>query len=221
MENEIGYVYVLTNPSFKENWVKIGKSGRVPDVRSKELDNTAVPLPFEVYATLKTVKYHDAESVIHSIVEKLNRELRIRPNREFFNIKPKDAASILEDIAELIDDAEVEYWNEGIAVLSSERCEENGRRKRGGLFSFYKKGLKDGDVIRFVADDSITAIVSGERNVEFENSTWKLSPLAYALYERRNELTQSGAYQGAAYFNQVEGFAGSRRGKCLRGGLVV
>ena len=54
---EAGYVYILTNPSFKEDWVKIGKSSRPVDIRSKELDNTAVPLPFEIYATLKTVKY--------------------------------------------------------------------------------------------------------------------------------------------------------------------
>ena len=57
MESEIGYVYVLTNPSFREDWVKIGKSKRFPNIRSKELDNTAVPLPYEVYAKLKTVKY--------------------------------------------------------------------------------------------------------------------------------------------------------------------
>ena len=29
MENNTpGYVYILTNPSFKEDWVKIGKSSR-------------------------------------------------------------------------------------------------------------------------------------------------------------------------------------------------
>jgi hypothetical protein len=50
---EPGYVYILTNPSFREDWVKIGKSVRPVDVRSKELDNTAVPLPFEIFATLK------------------------------------------------------------------------------------------------------------------------------------------------------------------------
>ncbi len=31
---ESGYVYILTNPSFREDWVKIGKNSR-PDVRSK------------------------------------------------------------------------------------------------------------------------------------------------------------------------------------------
>ena len=52
-ENHEGYVYILTNPSFREDWVKIGKSSRPVDVRSKELDNTAVPLPFEIYAPSK------------------------------------------------------------------------------------------------------------------------------------------------------------------------
>lgn len=65
---ETGYVYILTNPSFKEDWVKIGKSFRLVDIRSKELDNTAVPLPFEIYATLKTVKYSEAEKLIHHFV---------------------------------------------------------------------------------------------------------------------------------------------------------
>ena len=60
-ENNKGYVYILTNPSFREDWVKIGKSSRSVDVRSKELDNTAIPLPFEIYATLKTSKFDKVE----------------------------------------------------------------------------------------------------------------------------------------------------------------
>ena len=57
-DNDAGYVYILTNPSFREDWVKIGKSSRPVDVRSKELDNTAVPLPFEIFATMKTNSPH-------------------------------------------------------------------------------------------------------------------------------------------------------------------
>ena len=55
---EPDYVYILTrltsgrlatckNPSFRKDWVKIGKNSRPVDVRSKELANTAVPLPFK------------------------------------------------------------------------------------------------------------------------------------------------------------------------------
>lgn len=43
MAKDPGYVYSLTNPSFREAWVKIGKSFRPADIRSKKRDNTAVP----------------------------------------------------------------------------------------------------------------------------------------------------------------------------------
>lgn len=82
---EPGYVYILTNPSFREDWVKIGKSSRPVDVRSKELDNTAVPLPFEIFATIKTVKYNEVEKLVHKNIDRLS-DLRIRQNREFFNV---------------------------------------------------------------------------------------------------------------------------------------
>lgn len=70
MESVKDYVYILTNPSFREDWVKIGKSSRLVDVRSKEPDNTAVPLPFEVYATLYTSKFDKAEKQNNSVAYK-------------------------------------------------------------------------------------------------------------------------------------------------------
>ena len=104
--NEPGYVYILTNPSFREDWVKIGKSSRPVDVRSKELDNTAVPLPFEIFATMKTVKYNEVEKLVHKTIDRLT-DLRIRQNREFFNVAPQVALDIFRDIAMAIDDAEI------------------------------------------------------------------------------------------------------------------
>ena len=104
---EPGYVYILTNPSFKEDWVKIGKSSRPVNLRSKELDNTAVPLPFEIYATLKTIKYNEAEKLIHRSIERFTN-LRIRDNREFFNVPPEEALDIFRDVATMLDDAVIE-----------------------------------------------------------------------------------------------------------------
>ena len=103
---EPGYVYILTNPSFHEDWVKIGKSSRPVDVRSKELDNTSVPLPFEIFATMKTAKYNEAEKLVHRYIERFTN-LRIRNNREFFNVKPEEALNIFYDVAMLLDDAEI------------------------------------------------------------------------------------------------------------------
>lgn len=73
-------------------------------------------------------------------------------------------------------------------------------RTRNALFSFYRKGLKNGDEIVFIDDKEIVAKVVGEREVEYGGQVWKLSPLTYRIYEQRGELTPSGAYQGAAYF---------------------
>ena len=104
-----GYVYILTNPAFRENWVKIGKSSRPVDVRSKELDNTAVPLPFQIYATMCTAKYAEAEKLVHKYIERFT-DRRIRNNREFFNVKPEEALEIFYDVQELLDDAEIEVF---------------------------------------------------------------------------------------------------------------
>lgn len=105
ISSKTGYVYILTNPSFREDWIKIGKSSRPVDIRSKELDNTAVPLPFEIYATMKTSSYNKVEAMLHKILE--GTHVRIRKNREFFNVKPEVALNAFYDIAELLSDAEV------------------------------------------------------------------------------------------------------------------
>ena len=108
---EPGFVYILTNPSFREDWVKIGKSSRPVNIRSKELDNTAVPLPFEIFATLQTIKYDKVEKLVHKTIDRLT-DLRIRQNREFFNVAPQIALDIFRDIAQTIDDAIVTEYED-------------------------------------------------------------------------------------------------------------
>ena len=121
---EAGYVYILTNPSFKEDWVKIGKSSRPVDIRSKELDNTAVPLPFEIYATLKTAKYSEAEKLIHRYIERFTN-LRIRDNREFFNVSPEDALAIFRDVEMLLDDGKIEVYQPNNNISNYSGCSSN------------------------------------------------------------------------------------------------
>lgn len=73
-------------------------------------------------------------------------------------------------------------------------------RQQGAQFSFYKKGLKNGDKIVFANDETIVAKVVGEREVEYGGQIWKLSPLVYKIFEQKGQLNSSGAYQGAKYF---------------------
>lgn len=130
---EPGYVYILTNTSFREDWVKIGKSSRPVDVRSKELDNTAVPLPFEIFATIKTAKYNEVEKLVHNIIDNLTN-FRIRQNREFFNVAPQKALEILKEIALTIDDAVVTEYDNNQPVCSDnpismpiQKCTNHGK----------------------------------------------------------------------------------------------
>ena len=119
--SEAGYVYILTNPSFREDWVKIGKSSRPVDIRSKELDNTAVPLPFEIFATIKTVKYNEVEKLVHKIIDNLT-DFRIRQNREFFNVAPQKALEIFKEIAQTIDDAIITVYDNNQPLHSNNTC---------------------------------------------------------------------------------------------------
>ena len=43
LKENMGYVYILTNDAFKDDWIKIGMTSKEVDLRSKQLDNTAVP----------------------------------------------------------------------------------------------------------------------------------------------------------------------------------
>ena len=145
---EAGYVYILTNPSFKEDWVKIGKSSRPVDIRSKELDNTAVPLPFEIYATLKTVKYSEVERAVHQTIDSLT-DLRIRQNREFFNITPSEALNILKRMATMLDGAEiVEYKKESAPCeyIKAEKIQPR-HEKRKAFWAEFIQYCKDNDGI--------------------------------------------------------------------------
>lgn len=213
---ETGYVYILTSPSFREDWVKIGKSSRPVNIRSKELDNTAVPLPFEIYATIQSVKYHEIEHLVHKMIDRLTH-LRIRQNREFFNVPPHVALDIFRDIANTIDDAEiVEYNNnkpilsvEGGLILPSQKpvfkggakllpgsTEPRSTRER---FRFSLIGIEVGALVRFDPTGLIVRVAS-DNQVEHQGKVYKLSPFVREFLPSDLQNT-SGAYQGSKYFS--------------------
>ncbi len=199
---EPGYVYILTNPSFREDWVKIGKSSRPVDVRSKELDNTAVPLPFEIFATLKTVKYDIVEKKIHKAIDRLT-DLRIRQNREFFNIKPELALEIFKDEAMILDDGEITLYENNVPVVSSPDSPEQTKPSKTAphrpRFKFSMVNIPIGSELIFVPDNLKVKVASDDQ-VEYEGRIYKLSPFAgtFMPAEKRNT---SGAYQGAKFFS--------------------
>lgn len=201
-QEESGYVYILTNPSFREDWVKIGKSARPVDLRSKELDNTAVPLPFEIFATMQTRKFHAVEKLVHKTIDRLT-DLRIRQNREFFNVAPQLALDIFRDIASTIDDAEIVVYRDNKPITPSETenptsCSNEEARARRSRFKFDMIGVQIGEELIFTPSN-LRVRVAGEDTIEYEGRIYKLSPFVGTFMPREKRNT-SGAYQGAKYF---------------------
>ena len=195
-----GFVYILTNPSFREDWVKIGKSSRPVDIRSKELDNTAVPLPFEIFATLKTVKYSEVEKVVYKMIDRLT-DLRIRQNREFFNVDPQVALDILRDMAKMLDDGEVTVYRNNKPLKEGEQTvptkeEKTERRSR---FKFSMIGVKPDDYVTFIPT-GLKVRVASDDTVEYKGRLYKLSPFV-GTFLPEDQQNDSGAYQGALYFS--------------------
>jgi hypothetical protein len=203
MNNEQGYVYILINPSFKDDWVKIGKSSREVDVRGKELDNTAVPLPFQIFATLKTRKYNEAEKFIHKMIDMVAPDIRIRKGREFFNITPQKAYEILKLCGEQYDDSEVEIYDEELMaeVSAQSNGEQSKSTVRAARLTFEMLGIPVGAELTFYSDSEITVtVVDRNSTVRIDDLELSLSAAARYINEKLGSANQSGSYQGGIWF---------------------
>lgn len=84
-------------------------------------------------------------------------------------------------------------------IPDSMRKTNNYKVKTGKHLSFQELQLI-GENINFIADPSIVARVIGDKEVEFEGKKWRLSPLTREIQARRGLVNNSGAYQGAQYW---------------------
>lgn len=205
-EKEPGYVYIFTNDSFRDDWVKIGKTTNLKE-RLKTLFNTSLPLPFKIYATLRTVKYEEVEKIVHKQIDRLT-DLRINQNREFFNVHPTQALDILLDLATAIDDAEIlKYKNNEPYELVYPACPDKpaNDEKREKLlpqrkpFDFSMVGLNVGDEVIFDAL-KLPVKVAGKNKIEYEGRLWSLSAFC-GTYLPEHMHNKSEAYQGPKYFS--------------------
>ena len=198
---EPGYVYIMTNPSFREDWVKIGKSTNM-EKRLKTLNTTALPLPFKVYATIKTSKYEELEKIIHKQIDRLT-DLRINQSREFFNVHPAQALDIFLDQATALDDAIVTKYENGkprqMYPVQENSKEEKEKKPQRPPFDFSMVGLNVGDKVIFDALN-LEVKVAGRNKVEYEGRLWSLSAFC-GTYLPENMHNASEAYQGPKYFS--------------------
>lgn len=151
---------------------------------------------------MQTCKYDKIEKIIHKQIDRLT-DLRIRQNREFFNVSPEQALDILLDLAPAFDDAVIEKYEDGIAYQIYPKKElpipQKPKIERRKHFAFSMIDLKIGDKV-FFDPLNIEVRIAGENKIEYEGRLWSLSNFTatYLPDEKRNT---SGAYQGPQYFS--------------------
>ncbi|MGO3702228.1 MAG: GIY-YIG nuclease family protein [Candidatus Saccharimonadales bacterium] len=184
-----GIIYVMTTAV--SGLVKIGKTGTKnygERMRFLEANGYYNVAGLKRFFAIELEEYDDKESLLHEIFSKHQVG-----NSELFALDQEVVQQLLLSF-------------EGSIVYPERINKEKAfdtvatSRKQSALFSFYRKGLRNGDTVHFIPDQSITAVIVGEREVDYEGQVWKLSPLTYKLFEIQGKLNSSGAYQGANYW---------------------
>lgn len=189
-EHAKGYVYILTNPSFHGNWVRIGKSSHPVDVLSKEFNNPSVPLPFVKFAVVETVKSDDADSIVNEIFHDL-ADHRISPSREFFIMNPFAVLKMFRGIIS-------KY--RGAKIFEYEHGGEDPVPPRGTKppFRFSMIGIEIGETVTFTPTNVDVKVVS-DTKVVYEGQGYTLAEFARKFIPE-NKRDASNSYWELAYF---------------------
>ncbi len=167
-------VYILTNQSMP-GLIKIGITERKVEERMRDLySSSAVPLPFECYFALEVKDAKLVEKKIHHGFD----DYRINENREFFEIDPDKAKSILS----LVDGVEVTPKTDVVDNATDQQALDKQRNKQ--RFNFASVGISPGEILEFKKDKTITAKVLNDDKIEFEGNPMSLSPAALIVIHR-------------------------------------
>lgn len=209
-----GMVYILTNPSF-DGWIKIGQTTDVKK-RIKDLsDKTSVPLSYRLYATYRTNKFVEVETVIHNLIDTIDSRLRsqeldekgkIIRRREFFHTTPEKAFKIFKEVAKLLDESEkVKLFEPTEEQQKEEEIIES--IKKQPKFTFKLLDIPVGSKLTFINDETkVVVTLNDERSVSFNDKETVLSEVARELlgWKRRPQGTNYFLYKGETLVQRRE-----------------
>jgi hypothetical protein len=96
-----GWLYIFSNPAYKDNLIKVGKTSRTTSERGSELFTTGVPEAFSLEYKAYVKNHSSAEKRVH---HNLN-SFRVRQNREFFDCEINVAVRAIRHCCEIIDES--------------------------------------------------------------------------------------------------------------------
>jgi hypothetical protein len=163
-----GIIYILTNP-IMPGIIKIGKTTQEDvKVRMAQLYATGVPLPFECEYAAKVNNIDEVERALHTAFG----PDRVNPRREFFEIEPIQAITIIklleienvsplvEQEANIIDEAEIDAGK----AYAQKRPKMN----------FIEMGIPVGSELIFNNNGEIATVVN-EKTVRFRDEETSLT----------------------------------------------
>ena len=199
-----GIIYIFTNDAMPKH-IKIGITTDL-ERRLRELDTTGTPLPFRCHYAIEVEDYEKKERLIHDAFS----DHRARPNREFFELEPERAVSILKAIG----GTEVQFGNNEMIDEDGKIFEEDEDAEKlvkKANFSFSAAKIPVGSEITFTRDDTKKATVVSDKKVEFEGHEYSLSGLALKLFREMGYSWKQ--VRGSSYFVYNGEILADRRAK--------
>lgn len=185
-----GIVYILVNDAMPD-LVKIGMTADL-ERRLKDLDNTSVPMPFDVHHASRVANMRLAERLLHQAFS----DRRVRSNREFFRLSPDQAAAALR-LAELEDVTDFAK-TKVIDNLDSTADKAAIRTSRRRSAKFDELGIDAGSEIVYLRQPDIVAEVVGPSSVSYDGEDWSLSALTAHLIRTLED--KDGSWNGWEYW---------------------
>lgn len=160
------YIYIMTNPALKD-MVKIGYATNF-EQRRQQLSTTALPYDYEVYATYETSGNLE-DKKLHKLIDKLNSDLRVSKNREFFIMSPEDAYELLETIAF------ISGTSDKLNKVHKELLIDKHQTIKKPKIDFYKCGLKNGDILEYINDSSVKVTICSNNKAIYNEEITSLT----------------------------------------------
>ncbi len=185
MESDnIGIIYVLTNPAMP-GIVKIGKTSRdTVHTRLNELYSTGVPVPFECAFAGRIADEHKVEKAFHLAFG----PYRINPKREFFEIEPDQAIALLELM--VLEDVTPQLQQEADSIDVESKSAAKKLKARRPVQNFLEMGIQVGESLLFNDSDHTCTVTSG-RKVEYQGQEFSLTGLTQELLNTNRPLQPS------------------------------
>lgn len=165
-------VYLLTNEAMP-GLVKVGRTTSDLAGRIRQLFQTGVPLPFELFYACEVANCTFVEAQLHDAFG----DHRVSRNREFFRIAPERILSALK-LASL---KEIRLGDEVYETLEDKA--DVVAAKRRTRFQLSMIGLKPGTVLQLAKEPTVICKTVDERNqVEFNGEVTSLSDAAVQAF---------------------------------------